>query len=83
MSMLGAAIRRDIWISLAIGAFAFLLICALSSLYGLKGIDNFFWVGMLFAAVSFRKALTRTSVSHSGRLGFLPICWCSHYSPSS
>ena len=51
MSMLGAAIRRDIWISLGIGGLVFLLICALSSLYEVKGVDNFFLVGMLFAAL--------------------------------
>ena len=53
MSVLGIAIRRDIWISLGIGGFAFLLICALSSLYQVRGIDNFFLVGMLFAALFF------------------------------
>jgi hypothetical protein len=58
MSKLTAAMRssslsRDIWISLGVGALVFLLICALSSLSQVKGIDNFFMVGMLFAALFF------------------------------
>jgi hypothetical protein len=53
MAKLTAALSRDIWISLGIGALVFLLICALSSLYPVKGIDNFFLVGMLFAAIFF------------------------------
>jgi hypothetical protein len=65
MFKLNAAIRREIWISLGIGAFVFLIICALSSLYGLKGIDNFFMVGMLLAALFFPEAFTQISVSHS------------------
>jgi hypothetical protein len=47
------SLGRDIWISLGVGALVFLLICALSSLYQVKGIDNFFLVGMLLAAIFF------------------------------
>jgi hypothetical protein len=46
-----AAIVREVWISVGVGAFVFLLIFALSSLYEVKGIDNFFVIGMLFAAI--------------------------------
>jgi hypothetical protein len=51
--MRSRSLSRDIWIFLGVGALVFLLICTLSSLYQVKGIDNFFMVGMLFAALFF------------------------------
>ncbi|HEX6773336.1 MAG TPA: hypothetical protein VF126_15000 [Acidobacteriaceae bacterium] len=53
IAKLSSEMRRDIRRSLLIGIGIFAIICALSSLFPSRGVDNFFMVGMRFAAVLF------------------------------